>query len=104
MLVNDEMQLSWLDADALSVITDWIATADYAAQEQDEAEDRVPGILTLKCTKTRSQRHINVTCSKTRNGSHYQQKSAASDEIGVPEDSEVFAVICRARQLLAITY
>lgn len=46
--------------------TDWIATADYAQY----ADGSVPGIVQLECSVTRSGGHYNVTCSRTRHGSH----------------------------------
>ena len=64
-LVSDS---SWLPTQDVEVatITDWLAIEDYAKY----ADESVPGIIQLKCTKTRSSRHFNVTCSATRSGSH----------------------------------
>lgn len=88
-----------------STSTDWIAIPDYAAYT-NVADDRVPGIISLKCTITRSTGHFNVTCSKTRKGTHYQQRPAMSggelllNGESLPEDSEAFAVISHARALV----
>ncbi|KAG5982643.1 hypothetical protein E4U55_001623 [Claviceps digitariae] len=65
ILVSDA---TWLPAQdiAVSTSTDWMATPDYAQY----ANGSVPGIIQLKCTKTRSGSHFNVTCSTTRTGRH----------------------------------
>lgn len=65
ILVSDA---SWLpEADvAASTTTDWIAEDEYTKY----ADGSVPGIIQLKCTKTRSNTHYNVTCSRTRSGTH----------------------------------
>ena len=65
VLVYDATWLPTQDVSA-STSTDWMATDDYAQY----ADGGVPGIIQLKCTKTRTGRHFNVTCSKTRAGSH----------------------------------
>ncbi|KAI6527704.1 hypothetical protein MCOR05_008693 [Pyricularia oryzae] len=69
---------AWLpDYDAeRATSTDWVASRDYAQKLAQNSGGEVPGIITLKCTKTRSNTHYNVTCSKTRGGSHYEQKPA----------------------------
>lgn len=65
VLVSDA---SWLPQDEIvtSTTTDWLATPDYAQYGDGD----VPGIIQLKCLQTRSNRHVNVTCSQTRNGTH----------------------------------
>ncbi|KAK4188372.1 hypothetical protein QBC35DRAFT_496565 [Podospora australis] len=65
VLVADSSWLPTQDVETATT-TDWLATADYAQY----ADGSVPGIIQLKCTKTRSGSHYNVTCSTTRNGSH----------------------------------
>lgn len=64
ILVYDATWLPAQDAVA-STSTDWLATDDYAQY----ANGDVPGIVQLKCLETRAG-HYNVTCSRTRNGSH----------------------------------
>ncbi|KAF2970800.1 hypothetical protein GQX73_g2728 [Xylaria multiplex] len=79
---------SWLPTDDVesSTSTDWIATADYAQY----ADGSVPGIIQLKCTKTRSSRHYNFTCSKTRSGKH--QGHAPDPFGGKPPQDEVLTI------------
>jgi len=103
ILVNSPV---WLPADAeQSTATDWSATSDYL-QYAHASDDKVPGIITLKCLQTRSNGHYNVTCSKTRAGSHYQSKPALStgelllDGKPLAQDSEPFAIISHARALI----
>ncbi|KAL8828590.1 MAG: hypothetical protein Q9170_006535 [Blastenia crenularia] len=104
ILVNDPTGLP-VDSEA-STPTDWCATEDYAAYT-NAADDSVPGIITLKCLQTRTKQHYNVTCSKTRNGKHYQQRTSTmpggelwlNGEI-LTKDTGAFAVISRARALV----
>ncbi|KAF2458989.1 hypothetical protein BDY21DRAFT_198526 [Lineolata rhizophorae] len=104
VLVSNPTWLPSADPKA-STSTDWIATPDYAACA-NAADDRIPGIISLKCLETRSQGHYNVTCSSTRSGTHYEQKPAMSgselllDGQPLPQDSEAFAVISRARAIV----
>lgn len=104
ILVSNPTRLPSADSET-STSTDWVATPDYAAYA-NAADDSVPGILSLKYTITRSNKHYNVTCSQTRFGSHYEQQPAMPDgELlldGEPllKDSEAFAVISRARALV----
>lgn len=102
VLVNNP---TWLPQDSepgQSTATDWIATPDYTTYA-DGPNPNVPGIISLKCTKTRSNKHYNVTCSTTRNGKHYEQKPAGyGDEFlldgqVLPKDSEPYAIISHAR-------
>ncbi|KAL8724465.1 MAG: hypothetical protein Q9166_007934 [cf. Caloplaca sp. 2 TL-2023] len=104
ILINNPTWLPSTDSET-STSTDWIATPDYAAYA-NAADDSVPGIISLKCTVTKSSKHYNVTCSITRSGAHYEQKPAMpGGELllnGEPlaKDSEAFAVISRARALV----
>lgn len=105
VLVNSPTWLSNDSEPGMSTSTDWIATADYAPYA-DEHNPTVPGIIALKCTETRSTKHYNVTCSKTRNGAHYQQKPAGyGDDLlldgeVLPVDSEPYAIISHARAMV----
>ncbi|KAI4179336.1 MAG: hypothetical protein LQ346_007222 [Caloplaca aetnensis] len=97
---------------ATSTPTDWHATPDYV-DYADLVDDGIPGIISLKCIKTRSNKHYNVTCSQTRNGSHYEQTAPSPPKQNMhdgalflngnplPQDSDAFAVISRARELLS---
>ncbi|KAL9597974.1 MAG: hypothetical protein Q9219_004805 [cf. Caloplaca sp. 3 TL-2023] len=99
ILVSNSVWSPLADSE-ISTTTDAIATPDYAAA------DSVPGIISVKCIKTRSGKHFNITCSKTTSGTHYQQKSAMpGGELlltGEPlaEDSEAIAITSRARALV----
>ncbi|KAL8984502.1 MAG: hypothetical protein Q9177_004685, partial [Variospora cf. flavescens] len=100
VLVNNPTWLPSTDSKP-STSTDWMATPDYAA------DDSVPGIITLKCLKTRAAQHYNVTCSQTRSGKHYQSSKSTVPGDGLvlngellPKDSEAFAILNRARTLV----
>lgn len=87
--------------------TDWIATADYAKY----ADGSVPGIVQLECSVTRSGGHYNVTCSRTRHGSHLghapdpfagQQPQDTVHTINgeiLREGSEPFAIVSHALEM-----
>jgi hypothetical protein len=99
---------TWLAQDlepGQSTTTDWIATPGYSAYANGP-NPTVPGIIGLKCLKTRSDRHINVTCSTTRSGTHYGQKSAYGSELlldgqPLPKDSEAYTIISHAREIVS---
>ena len=72
VLVNN---CTWLPSVAKSsTSTDWMASPDYSSYAGTPG-DSIPGIVSLKCTQTRSTSHYNVTCSRTKSGKHYQSKT-----------------------------
>jgi hypothetical protein len=40
---------------------------------------------TLKCLETGSNKRYNVTCSRTRQGTHYQKRAADGDELSLTD-------------------
>ncbi|KAK4220561.1 hypothetical protein QBC38DRAFT_494034 [Podospora fimiseda] len=110
ILVSDA---SWLPAGDVteSTTTDWLADQEYAQY----ADGSVPGIIQLKCTRTRSQSHYNVTCSTTRNGSHLGHTpnpfpEAPEDSVLiingtlVDEGSKPHAIISQALKMVDVVY
>lgn len=111
ILVNNS---TWLPGPGgNSTSTDWISSEGVDSQHTG-GNGNGDGIITLTdCTKTQSGGHYNFTCSRTRNGTHYQTKRTAWDdgkggqqeqltldgEI-IPIDSEPFAIISFARQMV----
>ncbi|KAM4064393.1 hypothetical protein HRG_006207 [Hirsutella rhossiliensis] len=65
VLVADNSWLPSQDVETATT-TDWLATANYVQY----AGGSVPGIIQLKCMKTRTHKHYNVSCSTTRAGTH----------------------------------
>jgi len=111
ILVNNPM---WLPGPSeRSTSTDWISSEGVDPQPAD-GNRKGPGIITLTdCTKTTSGGHYNFTCSETRNGTHYQKRMVVWDEGKggqqeqltlngeiIPIDSELFAIISNARQMV----
>ncbi|EFY84976.1 hypothetical protein MAC_08960 [Metarhizium acridum CQMa 102] len=85
--------------------TDWIATADYAAYAKGPSP-AVPGIIDLKCLRTRVKRHYNVTCSRTKSGAHYQGRPVHNRELlldGQPllETCEAYRIFSHARKVVS---
>ncbi|KAI0515263.1 hypothetical protein F5B22DRAFT_646839 [Xylaria bambusicola] len=76
----------WLLAKDVSVATsaDWLAAADDA----QFSHDSVPGIIQLKCMETRSEKHYDFTCSRTKGGC-YQNHQVPPEEDVIHIDGEV---------------
>ncbi|KAK3902094.1 hypothetical protein C8A05DRAFT_34221 [Staphylotrichum tortipilum] len=104
---------SWLPAGdvAESTTTDWIAGQEYAKY----ADGSVPGIIQLKCTKTRSNTHYNVTCSTTRSGRHLGHAPNPFPDVpmdsvlsingeALEEGTEPHAIITRALTMVEVAH
>lgn len=107
ILISDQTSLP--DAASTSTPTDWHATPNYA-DYANVADDSIPGMISLKCMQTKSNNHYNVTCSKTRSGKHYGQRKVNMPDgallpngYALPQNSDAFAVISRARELASET-
>lgn len=81
----------------ISTITDWSPPSDPT----------VPGIIELKCSQTRSNKHYNFTCSSTRSGKHYQKRNQGNgsyelDGVEIVRGTDMFSVFDAAQEMLAV--
>ena len=111
-----EFEMPDLNSTVLVTNANWLPSSSVPPTSTDWITNCGPegGIITLTdCTKTTSGSHYNFTCSRTRSGAHYQQKGVWVDDgkggmepqfflngVPVPRDSEPFAIISRASQMV----